>query len=58
VAAGRRGDAAEYFMVKVVGLPAEFAAQALKEAVVAGPGSYSAHARLRCYHHGRLFAAN
>jgi len=28
VAAGRRGDAVEYFMTKVVGLPAEFAAQA------------------------------
>lgn len=28
VAAGRCGDAAEYFMTKVVGLPAEFAAQA------------------------------
>ncbi len=28
VSAGRRGDAAEYFMVKVVGLPQEFAAQA------------------------------
>ncbi len=28
VAAGRRGDAAEYFMTQVVGLPAEFAAQA------------------------------
>lgn len=28
VGAGRRGDAAEYFMTKVVGLPAEFAAQA------------------------------
>jgi pimeloyl-ACP methyl ester carboxylesterase len=28
VNAGRRGDAAEYFMVKVVGLPEEFAAQA------------------------------
>jgi pimeloyl-ACP methyl ester carboxylesterase len=28
VAAGRRGDAVEYFMTKVVGLPAEFVAQA------------------------------
>ncbi|MDQ3707434.1 MAG: alpha/beta hydrolase [Chloroflexota bacterium] len=28
VSAGRRGDAVEYFMTKVVGLPAEFAAQA------------------------------
>jgi alpha-beta hydrolase superfamily lysophospholipase len=28
VAAGRRGDAVEYFMTEVVGLPAEFAAQA------------------------------
>jgi pimeloyl-ACP methyl ester carboxylesterase len=28
VAAGRRGDAVEYFMTKVVGLPAEFAAEA------------------------------
>src|SRR4051812_3258600 len=28
VAQGRRGDAAEYFMTKVVGLPPEFAAQA------------------------------
>jgi pimeloyl-ACP methyl ester carboxylesterase len=28
VSAGRRGDAAEYFMSKVVGLPAEFVAQA------------------------------
>jgi pimeloyl-ACP methyl ester carboxylesterase len=28
VEAGRRGDAAEYFMTQVVGLPAEFAAQA------------------------------
>jgi len=28
VAAGRRGDAVEYFMAKVVGLPAEFVAQA------------------------------
>ncbi|HKP51767.1 MAG TPA: alpha/beta hydrolase [Chloroflexia bacterium] len=28
VSAGKRGDAVEYFMVKVVGLPAEFAAQA------------------------------
>lgn len=28
VSAGRRGDAVEYFMIKVVGLPAEFAAQA------------------------------
>src|SRR5439155_1121133 len=28
VAAGRRGDAVEYFMTKVVELPAEFAAQA------------------------------
>jgi alpha-beta hydrolase superfamily lysophospholipase len=28
VAAGRRGDAAEYFMTEVVGLPPEFAAQA------------------------------
>src|SRR6476619_6218509 len=28
VAAGRRGDAAEYFMAKVVGLPPEFVAQA------------------------------
>lgn len=28
VSSGRRGDAAEYFMVQVVGLPAEFAAQA------------------------------
>src|SRR5262249_15008442 len=28
VAAGRRGDAAEYFMTQVVGLPAEFAAEA------------------------------
>jgi pimeloyl-ACP methyl ester carboxylesterase len=28
VAAGRRGDAVEYFMTKVVGMPAEFAAQA------------------------------
>ena len=28
VSAGRRGDAAEYFMVNVVGLPLEFAAQA------------------------------
>ncbi len=28
VSAGRRGDAVEYFMVKVVGLPDEFAAQA------------------------------
>src|SRR5262245_572789 len=28
VAAGRRGDAVEYFMTTVVGLPAEFAAQA------------------------------
>lgn len=28
VSAGRRGDAAEYFMVNVVGLPPEFAAQA------------------------------
>jgi hypothetical protein len=27
VAAGRRGDAVEFFMVKVVGMPAEFAAQ-------------------------------
>ncbi len=31
VAAGRRGDAAEYFMVHVVGLPQEFADQARKE---------------------------
>jgi pimeloyl-ACP methyl ester carboxylesterase len=30
IAAGRRGDAVEYFMTKVVGLPAEFAAQARK----------------------------
>src|SRR5262249_6088517 len=28
VAAGRRGDAVEFFMAKVVGLPAEFGAQA------------------------------
>jgi pimeloyl-ACP methyl ester carboxylesterase len=28
IAAGRRGDVIEYFMTKVVGLPAEFAAQA------------------------------
>ncbi len=28
IAAGRRGDAVEYFMTQVVGLPAEFAAQA------------------------------
>jgi pimeloyl-ACP methyl ester carboxylesterase len=28
VAAGRRGDAAEYFMAKVVGMPAEFVVQA------------------------------
>src|SRR5205085_5452678 len=28
VSAGRRGDAAEYFMAKVVGLPPEFVAQA------------------------------
>lgn len=28
IAAGRRGDAVEYFMTKVVGLPVEFAAQA------------------------------
>ena len=28
IAAGRRGDAVEYFMAKVVGLPAEFVAQA------------------------------
>lgn len=28
VAAGRRGDAAEYFMAKVVGMPAEFVAEA------------------------------
>ncbi len=28
VSAGRRGDAVEYFMVKVVGMPAEFAVQA------------------------------
>ncbi len=28
VSAGRRGEAVEYFMVQVVGLPAEFAAQA------------------------------
>lgn len=31
VAAGRRGDAVEFFMSKVVGLPAEFVAQARKE---------------------------
>jgi len=30
IAAGRRGDAVEYFMTKVVGLPAEFADQARK----------------------------
>lgn len=28
IAEGRRGDAVEYFMTKVVGMPAEFAAQA------------------------------
>ncbi|HJQ72740.1 MAG TPA: alpha/beta hydrolase, partial [Actinomycetota bacterium] len=31
VAEGRRGDAAEYFMTKVVGMPPEFAAQARNE---------------------------
>ena len=31
VAEGRRGDAAEYFMTKVVGMPPEFAAQARTE---------------------------
>jgi len=31
VAQGRRGDAAEYFMTKVVGMPPEFAAQARNE---------------------------
>ena len=31
VAEGRRGDAAEYFMTRVVGMPPEFAAQARKE---------------------------
>jgi len=31
VAEGRRGDAAEYFMTKVVGMPLEFAAQARTE---------------------------
>jgi len=31
VAEGRRGDAAEYFMTKVVGMPAEFVAQARTE---------------------------
>jgi pimeloyl-ACP methyl ester carboxylesterase len=31
VSSGRRGDAVEYFMTKVVGLPAEFAAQARNE---------------------------
>jgi len=31
VAEGRRGDAAEYFMTKVVGMPAEFVAKARTE---------------------------
>ena len=58
IAAGRRGDAAEFFMAKVVGLPPEFVAYARDPAVVACPGGPGAHARLRRHHHGRLFGAD
>ena len=52
VAEGRRGDAAEYFMTKVVGMPAEFVAKAAT--VVAVAGSARSHARVRREDHGRL----
>ena len=58
VAEGRRGDAAEYFMTKVVGMPPEFVAQARTAAVVAEPGGARAHARVRRADHGRLLASD
>ena len=54
VAEGHRGDAVEYFMAKVVGMPAEFVGFAREPAVVAGPGGSRPHARLRRRDHGRL----
>ena len=54
IAEGRRGDAAEYFMSKVVRMPPEFVADARNAAVVGRAGGDRPHARVRRPHHGRL----
>jgi alpha-beta hydrolase superfamily lysophospholipase len=57
VSAGRRGDAVEFFMVNVVGMPAEFAAASRTEPWRAATEALAPHAGLRRHHHGRLLAA-
>ena len=54
VEAGRRGEAVEYFMAKVVGLPQEFVAGSAPGAVLGSAGGACPHPRLRRHHHGRL----
>ena len=46
VAEGRRGDAAEYFMTQVVRTATRIRRERAKPALVGGPRSSSAHARL------------
>ncbi len=57
VAADRRGDAAEYFMAQVVGMPPEFVAGARNQPWWSAQEAPSPHARIRCHRHGRLLAA-
>ncbi len=58
VAEGRRGDAAEYFMTKVVGMPAGVRRASPERAVVAEPGGPRPYARVRREDHGRLLRAD
>ena len=56
LAEGRRGDAVEYFMEKVVGMPAEFVAAARTPALVGRQRGTGPHAAVRRRDHGRLLA--